>query len=635
MEKSDMMKGNRGSLAFSLCWSCLSDRICKLAEKAGHQQKINVLIWLLPLTLILTISFTNPESDAFDGVPLSPTDFVVDLANQQLIIAQKTGMRIDFVDLQSGELIKSIPTELPPTGVTLGGPNRAYASCSYAEGELLEIDIKQKHVTRTIPVGNGAIAPVFSPSKNAVYIANQYEDDLSVVDLSSGKDVRRIKVLRQPMTMDITPDGRWLYVANLLPATRADIDTVAADVTVIDLEINKAVKHLKLSNGSNALRGLKISPDGKHAFVSHNLGRFQVPTSQLEQGWMNTSALSILDVVSQKVLATALLDEPERGAAASWGIDVNDETIVVNHAGTHDYSVIDYPAMMDKLAKADDPEALSYDLTFLNGVRDRVSWEGEGPRAIRLSDSTVYSAMYFSDNIESKALSDGKASRTFELNPNLQIDSIRMGEMVFNDARHCFQQWQACTGCHPNEARTDALNWDLLNDGIGNPKNCKSMLLAHDTPPAMITGVRPSAEVAVRAGFRHIQFALIDEAKARAVDHYLRSLKPVPSPYLEDGKLSAKAEIGKQVFQEVECGYCHSGEYYTDGKKHKIGMPGPADRTDTWDTPTLIEVWRTAPYLHDGRSATMRDMLVIDKHGLREELDEDKLDALIEYVLSL
>ena len=43
------------------------------------------------------------------------------------------------------------------------------------------------------------------------------------------------------------------------------------------------------------------------------------------------------------------------------------------------------------------------------------------------------------------------------------------------------------------------LNWDLLNDGVGNPKNTRSLLLAHKTPPAMFLGVRANAEAAVRA----------------------------------------------------------------------------------------------------------------------------------------
>jgi hypothetical protein len=39
-----------------------------------------------------------------------------------------------------------------------------------------------------------------------------------------------------------------------------------------------------------------VSPDGRFAYVTHTLGRYQLPTTQLERGWMNTNALSIIDV---------------------------------------------------------------------------------------------------------------------------------------------------------------------------------------------------------------------------------------------------------------------------------------------------------------------------------------------------
>jgi hypothetical protein len=57
------------------------------------------------------------------------------------------------------------------------------------------------------------------------------------------------------------------------------------------------------------------------------------------------------------------------------------------------------------------------------------------------------------------------------------------------------------------------------------------------------------------------------------------------------------------------------------------------------DTPTLIECWRTAPYLHDGRAATMRDVLgeanPDDRHGRTSGLTPIELSDLAEYVLSL
>lgn len=87
-----------------------------------------------------------------------------------------------------------------------------------------------------------------------------------------------------------------MFVTNFLPAQRADLDYVAACVSVIEMDGFTKVKDIQLANGSNALRGICITPDGKYIYVSHNLGRFTVPTSQLQQGWMNTSAFSVIDV---------------------------------------------------------------------------------------------------------------------------------------------------------------------------------------------------------------------------------------------------------------------------------------------------------------------------------------------------
>ena len=46
-------------------------------------------------------------------------------------------------------------------------------------------------------------------------------------------------------------------------------------------------------------------------------------------------------------------------------------------------------------------------------------------------------------------------------------------------------------------------------------RNCKSMLYSHVTPPSMISGVRESAEYAVRAGFKFIQFFEPEEEMAK------------------------------------------------------------------------------------------------------------------------
>ena len=66
---------------------------------------------------------------------------------------------------------------------------------------------------------------------------------------------------------------------------------------------------------------------------------------------------------------------------------------------------------------------------------------------------------------------------------------------------------------------------------------------------------------------------------------------------------------------------------------HRIGED--IEFEQGWDTPTLIEVWRTAPYLFDGRAATMEEVFGVYKHGVDKKLSKTDLDALVEYVNSL
>ncbi|MBP5620597.1 MAG: hypothetical protein J6X44_01145 [Thermoguttaceae bacterium] len=255
------------------------------------------------------------------------------------------------------------------------------------------------------------------------------------------------------------------------------------------------------------------------------------------------------------------------------------------------------------------------------------------------NDPTVGAPLRFT-KLETRVPLEGvEIERSFaRLAPKPVLTTRRRGEILFHDATACFEHWLSCVTCHP-DARADGFNWDLLNDGTGNLKNSKSMFASHETPPCMISGIRADAETAVRAGFTHILFTSYKEENAACVDDYLSTLKPVPSPKLVDGKLSESAERGKGVFQRLGCATCHLGDYYTDLRTHDVGSRAPNDFIDKFDTPTLLEVWRTGPYMNTGEYLTIRDLLEIGKHGCKEgqfdELSKQEQDDLIEYVTSL
>lgn len=586
---------------------------------------------MIPAILVVSLfAFTTQIAEQPEGTPL----FITGITSYRsgMIVSQKGVRKVSIYSSDYKERLQEWELDEIPTGVA-ADEDRIYATVAgeHKNGVyfLSASDPSQRQFVET---ASGACVPLVNNANGKLYVCNQFAGTVSELDKNGSAVLRTVKVLREPKAAVLDKDGKYLFVANFLPLQRADIDTVAACVSVIDTDGFRKIKDIQLANGSNALRGVSLSPDGRYLLVTHNLGRFQVPTSQLQQGWMNTSAMSVVNLSTLSFEGAVLLDEPERGAAGIWDVKCTDDKIVISHSGTHEVSVIDYPAFIRKFEAYPQKEALAYDLRFLYGLRKRVALEGNGPRCFMLKEDRAVVPTYFSDTLNVVDLKT-TAVEALAMVKNRVESRIQRGEKYFNDAMHCFQNWQSCNGCHPGDARMDAMNWDLMNDGIGNSKNCKSLLFSHVTPPSMISGIRASAELAVRAGYKLIQFTDLPEEFAECVDEYLMALKPVPSPYLVNGELSEKAKRGRKVFEKFNCDECHSGPYYTDMQMHRIGDDIEFEKG--WDTPTLCEVWRTAPYLFDGRAATMEEVFTVHKHGIEKKISAKEAEELAEYVNSL
>jgi len=611
---------------------------------------------------------------------LGPCDVLASKDARRLLVLEADAGQVAVVDA-AGRVTGTIHMPATPTGLVLS-PDGAtlYVTCARPEGTVAVVDLPSGKVTATIPVGHSPTGPAVSPDGKRLYVCNRFSGNVSVIDVGTapGESLRaiyeesaRVPTGREPIASALTPDGKLLFVANHLPADRADqegLAAVAATVTVIDTETCEP-SAIRLTTGSSGVRGVCVSPDGKHAYVPHVLARYHLPTKQLEKGWMNTNALSIIDVAAKQLINTVLLDAPLEGAANPWGVAASPDgkSICISHAGTHELSVIDARGLFNRLmampqvgysnahvygepyydyeygeyppsSSADVPN----DLAFLKGIRRRIKLKGKGPRGLAIVGSEAYVAEYFTDTLAVVDLAAEGDQRvdSIALGPKPVLTLRRKGQMYFHDAALCFQRWQSCASCHP-DARMDGLNWDLLNDGTTNPKNTRSMLLAHQTPPAMASGVRANAEAAVRSGIEHIQFTRRPEADAVAIDEYLKSLQPVPSPHLVAGQLSPAALRGKALFfsERIGCAECHPPPLYTDMLMHDVGSQRPFDRRRDFDTPTLIEVWRTAPYMHDGHYTTIKELIVEGKHGNRDgsldQLDDRQIDDLVEFVLSL
>ncbi|HUT09696.1 MAG TPA: hypothetical protein VMY42_04310 [Thermoguttaceae bacterium] len=616
-----------------------------------RRYKTTLVIGLLTLRLAVSDGMIPAVGAASEtGEYLGPCALAVSKDGGTLYVVCSDAQQVAWVELPGGNVTRRVAMPAEPTGiVTTPDGKRLIVTCASSRSTVVVLDANCGDRITTIRAGHTATGPALSPDGKRIYICNRFDNDVSVIDLAAGREMARVKAVREPIAAAVTPDGRFVLVANHLPNTRTDRayrGDVAPVVTLIDTETLETTA-IELPHGANGLHGLCILPGGDHALVTHLLSNFEQIPFQVNTGWINVNVLSVIDIRRRKVLSTIGMDEYDLGTGNPHGVacTADGESVCVSIAGTHELLLIDRSELLGDFAhRTMQPMMGVWPIYFALGdsLWRRVELPGNGPRGLALAGSKVYVAEYFSDTVAVVDLpaAAGGSVRSIALGPALELTPQRRGQLLFHDATLCYQQWQSCASCHP-DGRVDGLNWDLANDGTGNSKNTKSMLLAHRTPPAMAEGVRPSAEVAVRSGLMHILFADRPEEESAAIDAYLESLRPVPSPHLVDGQLSPAAERGRTLFHSprVGCHRCHPGPLYTDLRLHDVGTRSPREYSTRFDTPTLVEVWRTAPYLHDGRYTTMKELLVEGEHGLQrgrgDDLSEREIDDLVEFVLSL
>ena len=130
-----------------------------------------------------------------------------------------------------------------------------------------------------------------------------------------------------------------------------------------------------------------------------------------------------------------------------------------------------------------------------------------------------------------------------------------------------------------------------------------------------------------------------------AITAFERTLVAGDAPYdrFENGDktaLSEAAQRGKTVFfKKGHCSACHSGPLFSDGGFHNIGVGLSSDPIDdgrfsvtgrrgdrgSFKTPSLRDIARTAPYMHDGSLETLAEVVEFyDQGGISNpQLSED------------
>jgi DNA-binding beta-propeller fold protein YncE len=581
----------------------------------------------------------------------SPSDVAYAPDGSFLAVADRTWPGLVLIKPGDGTVAREIKLLGDPTHVVWNGADKVLVD-EGGNGSVAEIDVSSGTVLRRIPVGLVAQGLALTSDGARLLICDRAANKLVVVKLASGVVESVIDVGREPGTVAVSKDGKLAIVGNKLPRPFDMMKgLLAAEISIVDLGSGQ-VTAVPLAKPATMVRHVVLSPDGKWAYVTHQLPRGGLPITQLDNGWVMVNAMSIIDIGARTLYANMIFDRSGFGAAHPWSAAINADgsKLWVSLEGVRQVATVDLTALHDKLASMSATQRLDLSMNLVDlhtsGIINRTALSNiDGPRGVSLSPDgkTLAVAAYFTGKVLLLAPDDLSVIKAIALPDNPAEDLIRKGERAYHSAMACYQNWLSCSSCH-DEGRADGLNRDLMDDGTGNPKQTKSNILASETPPSTITGCRENAEVFTRALYSILEFQSPTEEQVQATYAFIKSLAPEPSPFLgSDGQLTPDAVEGKKLFEgQAGCAACHKGQYFTDMQKHDVGTRysgsngpdnNPAWDSNGWDTPTLIEVWRSAPYLHLGTALTVKDAILT--HVKTSELSAQQIDLIAAYVMQI
>jgi len=194
----------------------------------------------------------------------------------------------------------------------------------------------------------------------------------------------------------------------------------------------------------------------------------------------------------------------------------------------------------------------------------------------------------------------------------------------------------SCATCHPAN----------FSDSITSSRGFQAqpMFAVANTAPFAWQGGAPDLATFTSAAFaRHgVVGGNLNKLAAADVTAFMASLTQAPtSPFKNsDGSLSDAAQRGELLFNGTAgCATCHAAPLFIPPSTDPPTLVnGVGTGLVPANVPTLLGIWATAPYLHDGSARTLLDMLdlnVTDEHGTTSGLDAGQKSDLVEFLKTL
>src|SRR5262245_19242812 len=555
-----------------------------------------------------------------------------------LACANRDSGSVTIVELPSHAKRVEIAVGKHPEGLSFLGDSHRLAVAVYDDDRVVLLDADTGTSAHRIDVFDEPYGVVSNRAGTRLFVTLDYPGQVVEIDPAARKVVRAFEAGDFARGIAMSPDESRLFVTQYYSGA----------VLAIDLASEKVVDQWPGVSNDNLARQIAIHPRRGKAYIPHIRSRV---TAIHGEGSI-FPYVSVIDTAAgegsrrRRVPMDAFLGNLVTSNPWEAAISADGRQFYVVFAGTDDMFACD---VVD-----DDYREISY---------RKLVKVGRNPRAVRVAPDgqTVYvnNALDFTVVAYDSQSLAAKATIAVTENP-LGEEKLR-GKILFYSAQQPMvgRRWISCASCHP-DGQQDGRTWHNP-EGLRNTQWLAGLAWTHPIHWSADRDEVQDFEHTIRGPLMQgrglirgqVQKELGSPNKGLSADldalaAYTNSHVLPQSPHAKQG-LSAAGQRGKALFfaSETRCATCHSGPLFTDSAvktlpMHDVGTGGddPSEKLGPrYDTPTLLGVYRTAPYLHHGQAATLADVLTThnrgDRHGKTSHLSATEIDDLVEFLRSL
>ena len=599
-----------------------------------------------------------PANAKPDPAYKNPLNLTLSPDNKELWVACEQAGTVVVVDTAARAKALEFKVGGQPTEIAFAPDGRRAFVSNRLDDSVSVVDVATHFVTATIEVGDEPHGLLVDREGKYLYVLNTSIDNVSVIDLATLKEVKRLSASRSPWDLALSPDGRTILVTNVLSRYTGDRNPSLSEVTVIDAE-RAIVKDRVTVPGANLLEGIAWHPSGKYAVFTQLRSKNLVPMTRINHGWTITNGLGLLwadGTVDQVLLDQNDLCFPD---PTDIVITPDGKLALVTSSSSDRVAVVDLQKLTALLQSATPQEREHVIPNHTGKPAEYVVASipvNTTPRGLACSadGATVYVASKLDDSVTVIDVRKLAAVGRIDLGGPKEVTLHRRGERLFHSANIAFRRQFSCSTCHP-DGHIDNLAYSIEDSGVGmNPVDNRTLRGIADTAPLKWSGVNPSLkrQCGARLAVFITRIQPFTPDQLGDLHDYLCSIPRPPNRYRQLGQdLTEAQRRGQAIFERTRkndgtpiapgnrCFDCHPAPLYTDGRLHDVGTKFPLDRDGKFDPPHLMNIYDSAPYLHNGIARTLEEIWTTynpnDQHGVTNDMTKDQLNDLVEYLKTL